>query len=467
MIPNTVASKTEGANVGFDTPMKLSRLPLRRAAAGLLFSACVWTAAAAQQVVIIGDSLSKEYEYELLGIGGNQDAIGTRNWCEILDEHRHEEFDFGGSGTHADLRLIGHKYNWSVPGSTADDWRNDYLTDNFQSEYVFGIPELKSQLRNDAERVVVFLGGNDIREQYGALYDGSRSPESFANSLYADLEAVVNWVLSHKRSSAQMVLVNLPHLGATPNKNDAHPYDPVKTGRVSAALESVNTRLEALALAKGIGYADVYSPMVGLVTADYLGIGGVSIFRYPPRSDGNTRYAFLGDGLHPNMPVQARFAQIILDAFNAKYDAGIPPLTDQEVLTKILKIRPEVFFEEWAQSFSLPAAAQKPEDDPDGDGIPNLLEYALNLNPAQPDRQALPGPAAAGEPVASLTFTPRPAVDRSPVTVTAEQSGNLQQWTPVAPEHLQTGADGAVTARVPLPAGGTPLFLRLKAVWPR
>ena len=113
---------------------------------------------AAEQLLIIGDSLSKEYEYELAGIGGNSDAQGIMSWTEILDEYRHGDFDFGGSAIRPDLRLIGHKHNWSLPGSFARQWV-DYLDADFPMDYVYGIPELEDQLQGEVERVVVFLGG--------------------------------------------------------------------------------------------------------------------------------------------------------------------------------------------------------------------------------------------------------------------------------------------------------------------
>lgn len=293
-------------------------------------------APAADQLLVIGDSLSKEYEYEYAGIGGSSKAKNIRNWCEILDDKRHSYFDFGASAVYTDLRLIGHKYNWSVPGSFANQWV-DYLSSGSILDYVYGISKLESQLKNEVERIVIFVGGNDLRVNYESIYKGN-SASKFIDETYREIEDIVNWVRK-RNSKAEMVLVSVPHIGCTPKTSKAHPYNATKTGRVTTALTTLNNKLANLAARKKIGYCgDVFAITKTLLTSDFLTIGGVKILKNPPNSDGNPYYLFLGDGFHPNQPCQAIFAQRILDCFNARYARKIPRLTDQEILRSILKI---------------------------------------------------------------------------------------------------------------------------------
>ena len=50
-------------------------------------------------------------------------------------------------------------------------------------------------------------------------------------------------------------------------------------------------------------------------------------------------------------------------------------------------------FTSWINTHSLPPDARGPMDDPDHDGVPNILEYALATDPLQADRQqAMPKP---------------------------------------------------------------------------
>jgi YD repeat-containing protein len=71
-------------------------------------------------------------------------------------------------------------------------------------------------------------------------------------------------------------------------------------------------------------------------------------------------------------------------------------------------------FVAWANGQSLPANASGPMDDPDQDGVPNVLEYALATNPLQADRsQAMPQSSLvkiAGEVYLAFTYRqPKPA----------------------------------------------------------
>ena len=76
-------------------------------AVGLFLLSLQWIPAA-QQMLIIGDSLSKEYEYEWAGIGGDAGVTPVKNWAEILDDKRHANFDFISK---EDINVIGDVLN--------------------------------------------------------------------------------------------------------------------------------------------------------------------------------------------------------------------------------------------------------------------------------------------------------------------------------------------------------------------
>lgn len=99
-----------------------------------------------------------------------------------------------------------------------------------------------------------------------------------------------------------------------------------------------------------------------------------------------------------------------------------------------------------------------PANDPEGDGVPNLLEYALNLHPRQPSQSGLPE-LASDATTLSLTYRKDPT--KPDVGWQVEVSQTLGQWDPVADSLI--GTEGPIEIRkatVPLTNGRT--FLRLK-----
>lgn len=408
-------------------------------------------APASDHLLIIGDSLSKEYLVEGAGIGIDvfpPPSPYPKNWCELLDDRRKAFFDFGDYDVHTDIRAAGHDYNWSVPGSYASDWREDYLPNPPGA--------LEAQLSQSmVKRAVVWLGGNDVRESYGALYNGVTSPAVWAAQTYGDIAYVLNWLVARRQPDVQVVLVNVAHLGATISKNRDFPYDAVKTGRVTAALDDLNMQLAALARARGSGLADIYRLTKDLVTRDRMSIGGWVVTK-KSSSDADTDAMFLGDGFHPNMPVQAIFAQTILDTFNALGGTDVPRLTNREIVNSCLDENPDVSFAAWTASYELPAPERAAGSDPDRDGLPNIVEFGLDLDPSRTDVHLLPRPrivTQGTQQFLTLTWQPRDPTNTTRCVITPQQSGNLLNWANVPAASIVIGSSNTRTVSVPVTPG--------------
>ena len=286
-----------------------------------------------QQCLVLGDSLTKEYEVTFPVLyPSNRDAWDTRNWIEILHEERNGWFDQGRFTAYPDVRIVGHKHNWAFPGATTAEIRNYLRSSSWQHK--LWQSELKGQIKSEVERVVIFAGGNDVDSYYGAIYNG-KSATNYIKATRDNLMNIVDYVRS-VRSTIPIVLVAVPHVGCSPDVKRQYPTDTVKTGRVSAALETLNAQLASAAKSRGIAFADgVYPFTKSLITTPFL-IGGVEINR---GADANSRpqYAFSGDGFHPAAAPQAKIAQIIVDAFRKRWPtANIPALPDSEILRDVL-----------------------------------------------------------------------------------------------------------------------------------
>lgn len=193
-------------------------------------------------------------------------------------------------------------------------------------------------------------------------------------------------------------------------------------------------------------------------------IGGVEFYRVAD-ADARTRYVWSGDGFHPNTCAHARIAQIMVDAFRARYPSpNITPLPDTELLEGVLGLDRHLPLTEWLAGLGVPSGSRGGLDDPDGDGVENLLEFALaGLSASVSDVGLLPGAVASAGSLA-MTYTPRAAACAY-CQIVPQESGDLVTWTDVPPGAITDNGDGSFTVSVTAGASGR-RFLRLEVRGP-
>lgn len=457
--------------------MKRSAFPLseaftRRALVAFIAAATVFSAEAAN-VVTLGDSLTAEYDV-IPAIPGFDDlptdyakvtvaGWEAMSWVEVAAKLRGRYFNFGKSKPLSDPwlapRLSGYEYNWAVPGIDASQYE-DFVTSSFFSNPLFYAARqpLEDQLKNDAQRVVIWLGGNDFRANFGPLYDG-RSSSSFVNGLIDDLSKVIDFV-KKQRDGVQIVVCAVPDLGATPTKKAAHP-DPAKRARVTAVTEMVNQRLAKLAADKKVVVADTYAETAALIRDEPLFFGGVRIVN-EKHPDNHPRYAFARDGLHPNTALQIVNVREIIRAFNRGYNAGIPNITDIEAL-QLLGVDPDQPFFDWLARIGI--TNKSFSADTDNDGLSQLAEFAFGLNPNAADANLLPVRILGGAGPVSVVFRPR--ADRAKyVTIRVQYSADGNVWQALPAARLVANADGSYKAFIPPISASVHVRLRVITIPP-
>jgi hypothetical protein len=116
-----------------------------------------------------------------------------------------------------------------------------------------------------------------------------------------------------------------------------------------------------------------------------------------------------------------------------------------------------------------------PAATPENDGVPNLLKYLCHINPAvhmtSADRAAMPVfDSTTLNGTRYLTLTYRQYAYETGITINAQTSPDLKNWTTVTnPSIVQTGNDpvtGDPIVQVQVPASGSKEFIRLNVTMP-
>lgn len=470
---------------------------------------------AAIQLTVVGDSLTKEYEISFPGVplagvaGIDPTNPGARNWAEILHARRGDFFHSGSFRNSllnrwSDLRLLGHEYNWAVPGATARAIRNlitgqnleEITSDGDFSTFISFAPDwdktserMLAQVQASSGAVVIWCGGNDLRFgnddpatfvngspiTYQSIYDGDGTgrgdPQPLMNSLKASIQEIAQKI-RQASATVPIAICSVPHVGIAPIVKASAPTDAARTGRITTALQALNGELKTWTEnTLGGAWVDLHPLTAPLLDAPTVEFGGVTFYNASdtqPASapaSAHNRFLFSHDGFHPGTALQSLVALAVEEALREKFPATFgasAPLTAREVVSSVLSLPANIGFLEFMETSGAPADQRGPSADPDQDGLDNLAEFALAGNIAFPGG-AVVAPAAgydAGAQALTLTWTPR-SPDNAYCAITCEHSTTAASWSGVPASQITANADGSWTARVPADGPG-PKFMRLK-----
>jgi lysophospholipase L1-like esterase len=277
----------------------------------------------------MGDSLTDEYW---------DDGVSSyaTNWAQLVVVFR--GIDMGptaaqaGTNTWGSPRNAGYKYNWARGGATTTTLLS-------QGQHT----GLKSQVSSEGvSSGVLAIGPNDFgpgSSAFNNLYNGTWSAaqiQSYVNQAVNNIETALATV---RTAGVSVVLANVIDPSPTPYTVSLYP-NATNRDRVSAAVRSVNGGMSNLAQKYQVPLMDwnglttaILGPNTNLHSTLKLGNVTINIRGSDPGPPNSApTNAFVADGFHPNTVFQGVFANVVLQAFNSGYEAGVALFTEKELL---------------------------------------------------------------------------------------------------------------------------------------
>ncbi len=291
---------------------------------------------------LIGDSLTDEYINELYG----QYAL---NWISLVGQNRGDQLPLGEyrpptttppssfDTPWGDLRRAGYQYNWALAAADSftllDPSAFASLLPNPVGQQLQGQHLQLADAINDGyvSHAVLAIGQNDFsrtREATQGIYSGTWTEGQImahSDQVLANIEEALKTIMV---SDVKVVLSNIIDYDASPAYRDSLP---LASGRalVTARVDALNDRIEALALAYGVPLVDSFQFTKDLLGGSSFSFGGVEIVNQKGIAPTN---AFVHDGIHPHTIPSAIIANAFMNAVNVFYGVDLNLFTEAEVL---------------------------------------------------------------------------------------------------------------------------------------
>jgi len=177
----------------------------------------------------------------------------------------------------------------------------------------------------------------------------------------------------------------------------------------------------------------------------------LAVTLYPPIYATNAEL-YITSSYDPSYPTNSRNVQVVEMTFYERAQPGT--YADWEMQTFTSAQLTNSFYE-------------GPLADPDRDGVPNIVEFAVGSNPLAPDAslaQLQAMPFASGP----FSFQYRQRKNLGDVTVSIEDSTNLIHWSTVLPMAVTNVSDlgNAWLQQASCPAQSVPGYYRMQYLWP-
>lgn len=273
---------------------------------------------------VLGDSQSDEYRAD--DNRGENYPSTTRNWVEILAQHRN--IPFGKWDTYDEPRRSGFAYNWARSGATARSM--------IASGQHIGLAEQVK--KGEVNVVIISIGANDYApyitaDGYEAIYNGELTPAQLIakrNDIVANIKTAIDTIQT--AGNPKILLVQIPDWGNNLGVHMVFPL-PENRQRVTNVITAANNDLKALAEQYKIATIDpnrFYTDIIKKQQAGKMQVDSVSMERLLLTND--PKNLFLSDGIHPGTVLNGLFANRIIETLNTQYGTSIKPLSEKEIV---------------------------------------------------------------------------------------------------------------------------------------
>jgi phospholipase/lecithinase/hemolysin len=297
-------------------------------AAGVVAALAFTASAQVTRLGALGDSLTDEYSEETYSY--------AKNWTMQLVQYR--GVDMGptaaAGGTWGEPRRTGYKHNWARYGADS--------TTMLSAGQHTGLAAQAAPSAGGVTHAVVAIGANDFSPSTTAFFNiywglwSQTQIDAYASARVADVRTAVQTL---ENAGIRPVLGNSVDFSIAPVTRQFY-TNATRRNRVTAAVARVNAGLEDAAR----DYRIVLLDLNGLSTAvfgtntalrQFLKIGNVDIqlLNRDTAAHANPLAGFVDDGAHPHTTVQGVFANAVMAALNAGWNAGYAAFSDQEILS--------------------------------------------------------------------------------------------------------------------------------------
>lgn len=302
--------------------------------AGLLVAIAFAHPSHAQTVRIggMGDSLTDEY--------AEGDYSYALNWVQQLVMFRSidagptaEDAD-APNGTWGEPRRTQYRHNWARSGADSatllDQGQHTGLADQIDPF--------------DISHVVLVIGANDFAPVplpgyayfniYWNLWSNSQK-QNYINNVAGRIATAMDTVLAE---GVPFILANVPDYGVTPIARGFFP-NAGRRQNVTEVIGDLNAILADLAADREIVLVDIESLATSIFGTNFeavevLLLGNVEIFitKSDAPDNSNPQAGFVHDDIHPHTTLQGLFANVMIEAMNVGYGAGIMLFSEAEIL---------------------------------------------------------------------------------------------------------------------------------------